>query len=265
MCQANNKPNGTPCTSDGKPCTADVCSGGVCTHPNLPAGTACGSSSDTDCDNPDTCNGTGSCQSNNEPNGRSCTGDGNSCTSDSCRSGVCAHAPTCDTAQITPTGTTCSQFKTGTAANFSLVEYNVISGKINSAAPGVFFYYTRVTAPSSSFTITIGESHAPIPSPDWKPLGVKQVMVYNASCVTNAVTVTSTTNSGGGVTISVSHATAGAIYYISVKYTPTDLVGISVYKPSGGSYPSVTYTDRTSINTVVVPTSADSVLVRAKP
>src|SRR2546425_6862395 len=91
MCQTNNEPDGTACTSDGNDCTRDVCGGGVCTHPNEPAGHACGSPSDTDCDNPDTCDGLGMCQSNNEPNGTTCTTDGNDCTADVCAAGVCTH------------------------------------------------------------------------------------------------------------------------------------------------------------------------------
>src|SRR5439155_1424543 len=89
--QADNETNGTPCTSDSNDRTTDTCSAGVCAHTNVTAGTACGSASDTDCDNPDTCNGSGVCQSNNEANGTSCTSDSNDCTTDTCSAGVCAH------------------------------------------------------------------------------------------------------------------------------------------------------------------------------
>ncbi len=57
------------------------------------AGTACGSASDTECDNPDTCNGSGSCQLNNAANGTFCGDAGTECTNqDTCSSGVCADA-----------------------------------------------------------------------------------------------------------------------------------------------------------------------------
>src|SRR4029078_2410945 len=91
VCKANNEPDDTGCTSDGNDCTRDVCGAGVCTHPNLPSGTACGSGADSDCDNPNTCNGGGICQANNEPNGTWCTSDGNECTRDVCGAGVCTH------------------------------------------------------------------------------------------------------------------------------------------------------------------------------
>ena len=59
--------------------------------------------------------------------------------------------------QITPTGTTCSQFANGTAETLLNLNYSVSSGKIkNNVTPGVFFYWVSVTAPAgnNSFTIT---------------------------------------------------------------------------------------------------------------
>ena len=93
-CPGDTKaPSGTGCTDDGNQCTNDQCDGAnvLCQHPDKGAGTACGSGADTDCDNPDTCNGAGACQANNEVNGTACTTDGNPCTLDQCSAGVCAH------------------------------------------------------------------------------------------------------------------------------------------------------------------------------
>jgi hypothetical protein len=93
-CQANLEPAGTGCIDDGNQCTSDTCDGaGVCTHPARPAGTACGTTANTDCDNPDSCNASGVCLLNNEPNGTPCTDDSNTCTTDVCNNGLCAHAP----------------------------------------------------------------------------------------------------------------------------------------------------------------------------
>jgi len=135
--QFSNKPDNTPRTDDNLTCTQDVCSGGQCTHPiksdgclidgtcytanqtnpqnecqvciptqsqtsftNKQAGSPCGSSSDTDCDNPDTCDGSGVCRPNNEPDGTSCTDDGKACTRDICSGGQCTHP-------LQPQGTPC--------------------------------------------------------------------------------------------------------------------------------------------------------------
>jgi hypothetical protein len=56
-----------------------------------PAGTSCGSASDTECTNPDTCNGSGTCQANDEPATATCGDAGTECTNqDFCNgSGSC--------------------------------------------------------------------------------------------------------------------------------------------------------------------------------
>ncbi len=71
-CEDNFKPDGTLCTADANDCTFDICVSGVCDHPNKPSGTDCGSPLDTECDNPDTCDGLGLCADNLEPSGFAC-------------------------------------------------------------------------------------------------------------------------------------------------------------------------------------------------
>jgi len=103
---------GAPCSDEPNPCTVDTCDGaGTCGHvpgnagatcrasagdcdlaelctglsatcpPNgfVPSGTPCGSSADTECTDPDTCNGLGTCQPNDESSGTPCS-DANACT-----------------------------------------------------------------------------------------------------------------------------------------------------------------------------------------
>ncbi|MGB2986799.1 MAG: hypothetical protein WBE26_13080 [Phycisphaerae bacterium] len=57
----------------------------------LPAPTACGVPDDTDCTDPDTCDGAGTCEDNHEPDDTPCTDDGIECTSDYCTTGDCTH------------------------------------------------------------------------------------------------------------------------------------------------------------------------------
>ena len=115
----------TVCRGSASDCdVAENCTGTSAACPAdgfKPAGTACGSPADTECTNPDTCNGSGTCLANDEPAGTSCgdagtacvnqdtcngTGsctdngfksagtpcnDGNACTqTDTCLAGVCA-------------------------------------------------------------------------------------------------------------------------------------------------------------------------------
>jgi len=89
ICEVNFKPDGIPCSDEvpANVCTQNICQTGLCTHPPEPAGLACGDPSDTECDNPDTCDGGGGCAPNLEGAGHAC-GD----PSDS----QCNHPDTCD-------------------------------------------------------------------------------------------------------------------------------------------------------------------------
>src|SRR5439155_5716609 len=55
------------------------------------AGTSCGSNADTECTNPDSCNGSGACQPNDEAAGTNCGDAGTECTNqDKCSgTGTC--------------------------------------------------------------------------------------------------------------------------------------------------------------------------------
>jgi hypothetical protein len=86
------EPDGTQCTDTPDipgDCRIPGCYTGVCVPGQIPEtpGTACGDPSDTACDNPDSCDGAGDCQSNYEPAGFDC-GDGQFCNSAETCSGV---------------------------------------------------------------------------------------------------------------------------------------------------------------------------------
>jgi hypothetical protein len=156
------------------------------------------------------------------------------------------------TAKIAPTATTCQQFASGQAGDLTDLFYNVKLNKIYSVAPGMS-YYSKITAPASSFTIQVQQSN----SLNWRPIGTSQISLWNASCVKTAVTGT---YSNGTVTFNASGLTAGATYYISINYDPASLVGIAVQRP----YPIDTYTYTTYINGAPIVPSSDSVKVKPK-
>jgi len=54
-------------------------------------GTACGSQSQSECDEPNACDGAGNCEDNHRPDFKPCTDDGNDCTDDYCLAGSCEH------------------------------------------------------------------------------------------------------------------------------------------------------------------------------
>lgn len=98
-----------PDCDDGNDCTDDLCVAGACQNPNFAAGTACGDPTDTDCTNPDSCNGAGVCQTNHEANGTACTDDGVFCNGDeSCLGGVCQPSGI-DPCAATPATPTCDE------------------------------------------------------------------------------------------------------------------------------------------------------------
>jgi hypothetical protein len=93
-------PLGTPCSSDGNPCTNDVCLNGECTHSTVPGCQVC--LTDGDCDDSNLCTldkcGDRGCEHAALPGCGACSTDGdcddkNLCTTDKCSNQVCEHTP----------------------------------------------------------------------------------------------------------------------------------------------------------------------------
>lgn len=103
LCEINNKPDGTECSDEGNECTMNFCSGGFCSHPPETNGFPCGDPSDTECDNPDSCDGDSVCLDNFEDTGFTC-GDP---TSTQCNLfDICDGQGLC-TDNLAPDGTEC--------------------------------------------------------------------------------------------------------------------------------------------------------------
>ncbi len=89
---------------DSNDCTQNVCQDNVCLFPNFPAGMACGDSSDTVCDNPDTCDANGTCQPHYEPHGTLCRSSIGQCDATEVCTG---YSPDCPIDAFAPPGTEC--------------------------------------------------------------------------------------------------------------------------------------------------------------
>jgi len=145
--------------------------------------------------------------------------------------------------KITPTGTSCTDFTSGTAADLNQSSYTTKGTAINAATPGVMFYYSTIIAPSSSFTINVTQSIAPNSAcsfPNWPPLApqsLSQANLYSASCG-NRSTSNSYNPTTGTVTMSVTGATPGETLIIGIKYQISELKGTNVCRP----HPTETYT-----------------------
>src|SRR5262249_43356437 len=155
-------------------------------------------------------------------------------------------------AQVAPTETTCGAFRAGTSQDLNQIFYSVSGGTIaSSVAPGGFFYFTFVTAPSASFTIDIVQSEN---HPTFSTLfGVQQqpstsqVNLFNADCSNSSLGSVSFTGIGQA-RISVSGATAGQVFIVSVKYQKDNLVGATA--PTNPT--TVTYRFETQVNGTAV-------------
>jgi hypothetical protein len=136
--------------------------------------------------------------------------------------------------QITPTQTTCSQFKSGTAPTLSTINYALKSGKINSVNPGVFFYWVKVSAPAT-YTITQAQSETSKPF----LLGAGS-NAYDSSC--NTIGGTSIhQSSNGNITVTFSSNATGP-FFIGLKFSTKNVVG----EPAPSPNTTVTYTFSTS-------------------
>jgi hypothetical protein len=156
--------------------------------------------------------------------------------------------------KITPTGTTCSQFSSGTAQTLSTVSYSVRNGVISQTNPGVFYYWVKVTAPAGSNTFVVNQT---ITTGNFGTLFAiaSGSNVYNSSCtnVHGRFTQSSINNTSGTVTVTFNAATAG-VYYIAVKFSTSSVTGKTAPNPTTVGY---------SYNTSGVPGSTSSLnLVR---
>ncbi|MCH7591643.1 MAG: hypothetical protein IH989_02530, partial [Planctomycetes bacterium] len=115
VCEPNHELDGTLCSDDGNDCRDDTCLGGVCSHPLSIVGTPCGDPTATDCNDPDACDGAGTCLPALVSSGTLC-GDPSStlCTApDTCDGfGTCLpndvpDTTSCDDGSFCETGATC--------------------------------------------------------------------------------------------------------------------------------------------------------------
>jgi hypothetical protein len=161
------------------------------------------------------------------------------------------HARDC-IGQLTHTSATCGSFEGGTAQDFSTadVSYHVDGNNIiTTIAPGVFFYWSKVTAPAADFTINIAETKSNASFPFIPIQQGNQVSLYDADC--NSVTGGTETTPGQGQIV-VHGAVPGQVFILSVKYSLKDLVG-AYLDPNVGCH----FDFRTWINGVLVDADPD--------
>ena len=163
---------------------------------------------------------------------------------------------------LLPTGVACSDYRSGDwPPMYDHFEYGVKNSHINNVSPGAFFYYNTIVAPSADFTVEVVQTN----SSNWKPILVlgdnpPQAYVYTGDCDNKVAFGTGSGNPDYTVTFNVTGATAGATYYIGIKYKPNSLKDQPV---SPGDWSE--YFFETRINGIFHPGSGDSTTVLPKP
>ena len=138
----------------------------------------------------------------------------------------------CPASQITPSGTTCSQFASGTAETLSSVQYDLNNRLIHRVLPHSFLYWVRVTAPAGdnifriTQTITTGNFNtffAVVPTP---------IAVFDSNCVS-----VQRSGSQSGNTVQVRfNAPAAGTYFIAINFNAQSLLGQPAPIPTSVRY-----------------------------
>jgi len=164
--------------------------------------------------------------------------------------------PGCDSAQIAPTGTTCDQYVKGNAVDFSdyyaaqggVIQYSTKNNTISATNPGVFFYYTGLSATiTSAGQVFIDQADNNDSIGPFVPLKNNvQLWLVNDStdtCSKVQLAANSVTISDGDVSVTIpQNAPEGFFYVISVKYETG-----SVKTQNAVTNPTVKFTFQTDV------------------
>ena len=136
------------CTTDGSPCTVDVCVGGACAHEPVASGDLCTAEGfDGNACTDDVCDAEGSCQHVPRPDGSVCGGF-TTCTSLACRSGTCVQQTmSCGTCErcIDPQG--CVGQPVGSCVGATV--RSELDVRVGENAPSLHWEFASATNPGS--------------------------------------------------------------------------------------------------------------------
>ena len=138
----------------------------------------------------------------------------------------------CPVSQITPAGTTCSQFASGTAETLGSVQYGLNNDLIQRVLPRNFLYWVKVTAPAGNHifritqTITTGNFNT-----FFAGIG-NGSNVFDSNCVS-----LERAGSQIGNTVQVRfNAPAAGTYFIAINFIAQNLLGQPAPSPTTVHY-----------------------------
>ena len=130
--------------------------------------------------------------------------------------------------QITPDGTTCAQFSSGTAQTLTAVTYNVGSdGKIRDVTPTKFMYWVKVTAPAGNNTFAVNQAITTGNfSTQFKIDGASKVYKSSDCSAVGGVSIKQNTTNGTTSVMTVKfNATTAGVYYIALRFQTGNVGG----------------------------------------
>jgi hypothetical protein len=189
------------------------------------------------------------------------------CVADDEGNAECAEASATVTinqvAQLTPTGTECSDFASGVAADQDELRYQLKGTKINAVNPGVFLYWSAIEAPATAFELSVHQSAVTVEGLPASPphFNVNESpRLFDAACE-RVKSVRLQRTARGQVTLSVSGAVPGEQYYLTVKYDSQSIVSTVVSLNPGFE---AVYAFGTHIDGAAAAAAADSLVLRRR-
>jgi hypothetical protein len=131
----------------------------------------------------------------------------------------CAPPPPPPGGNITPTGTTCEQFRDGTSTDLNAILYGLKDGVINNVAPGIGFYFVRWTSTGAAITIVQSDDGST------PAFGVQSVQVYTASNCTRVDRSLSISVSADSTIVTIGGTTSGTEYIVRLAFDPNTVKG----------------------------------------
>ena len=153
--------------------------------------------------------------------------------------------------------TTCESYQAGTGSPIEPgdVHWATKDNVISTISPGVFFYFTKIDAPSSDFTVDVVQT-VDNPAFPFIPVLQDQVTLNDGSCTT--VNPESEATNNGQTSVHITGAKAGQVYIIAIKYSLKSLVGVTMLPNDGAHYDFLT-----EINGQVVDQDPDGLQIGA--
>lgn len=148
---------------------------------------------------------------------------------------------------VTTIGTICPEFQAGRADELDAMTYRTRRGGVISGLdPWAFFYWTRVRAPATTFTVDILQS---VSHPSYAILfglgQTDQVQLLSEGC---ADLDSARSVSGGQARLTVTGAIPGRFYIVRARYLTRPLLGQPAPNPGTAHYDFETRVDGTLVD-----------------